>query len=371
MTENSMLGSRLLYIDFLRGIAVLGLLTMNIISMGLLDVDALSGVIVASEPLLLTLQTLLLDGRFRSIFCLLFGIGLYLQYSRYQQLNLPAINILKSRLHWLFIFGLCHCVILWSGDILMVYALSGLVLIKYLENTPEQLLKRGCQYFVIGMVIQILVVAATLLIDSELFVIETDIVLLTYQDLLIENILVTFAYIVTFPVLFMFYLCGVMFIGIALFRNGTLQQGFTVFQLWVLATVTLVFSLIDIFLINTSIALYIAYTGVFSSVSRLSMALLFWHWVLKSKCYGYRSILVSSVRAVGRKALSFYILQTIVMTTLLRFIFPQWNIEFTLTNYYLLAVAFIPVQLFIAYVYDLFYSQGPLEYCWRSLVISK
>ncbi|ODS23071.1 hypothetical protein AB835_10725 [Candidatus Endobugula sertula] len=364
MTEISTISSRLLYVDFLRGIAVLGLLLMNTSSMGLLPDGAGVGDTFV-EQLLAIVKTFMLDGRFRSIFCLLLGIGLYLQFTRYQRFNLQSIKLLKSRLHWLFIFGLCHCVFLWHGDILMLYALSGLIVIKRLEDTSEQLLKRGCLYFAIGMVMRVFLSFGLRFFELDSLDMENDSNVLSYQELYTNNIFVAVGQILSFPLSSMFELCGVMFIGIALFRNGTLQRGFTVFQLWGLAAVTIVFSLVAFFLSNISTGIVIEYL---SSVSGLTMALLFWHWVLKSKCYDKESILVSSVRALGRRPLSFYIFQSLVITTMLRFIFPQWNAEFNSVNYFILALAFIPIQLFIAYYYDRYYTQGPLEYLWRHLV---
>lgn len=371
MMKTTSSSSRLLYLDFLRGIAVLGLLTMNITSMGLLSVDSVVATELFSDKLVQIIQTLFLDGRFRSIFCLLFGIGLSLQFTRYQHLGLQSIKVLKSRLHWLFIFGLFHCVFVWSGDILVVYALSGLVVINSIEDSSSELIKRGFLYFLIGMAIQACMFSAVFFSELDLSSTVSDIPLLSYQELYFENIFVAVFTILTFPFLFMFYLCGVMFIGIALFRDKVLQKGFTLFQLWGLVAVTVLFSLADLLTINNSIAGGNFSVGGLSSISGLTMALLFWHWVLKSKCYDSELRLVKSVNALGRRALSFYILQSLVMTTMFRFIFPQWNIEFTLVDYFMLALISIPVQLTIAHYYDRYYTQGPLEYWWRHLVVVK
>jgi len=371
MTNTSNANSRLLYLDFLRGIAVLGLLTMNITSMGLLSADAVIASELYSDKLVLTIKTLVLDGRFRSLFCLLFGIGLSLQFTRYQQLDLQSIKILKSRLHWLFIFGLFHCVFVWSGDILIVYALSGLVVINSIKDSSTQLFKRGFQYFSIGMAIQVCMFASVYFFELDLSSTSTDIPLLSYQELYFENICIALVAILTFPLLSMFYLCGIMFIGIALFREEMLQKGFTLFQLLGLAVVTVLFSLVDLLTLNNSVGGGNFSAGVLSSISGLTMALLFWHWVLKSKCYDSELRLVKSINALGRRSLSFYILQSLVMTTVLRYIFPQWNIEFTLVDYFILSLVFIPVQLYIAYCYDRYYTQGPLEYWWRHLVVVK
>jgi len=125
MTETTTYPSnpRLLYLDFLRGIAVLGLLTMNISTMGLFSPETVMSAELISDKWIRALQALLLDGRFRSIFCLLFGIGLYLQFTRYQQLNLQpkafklVISVWRIPLPfsvvWRCITYLC---IIWVGS---------------------------------------------------------------------------------------------------------------------------------------------------------------------------------------------------------------------------------------------------------------
>ncbi|WP_440875698.1 DUF418 domain-containing protein [Thalassotalea sp. PLHSN55] len=361
---------RLPYLDFLRGIAVLGLLTMNLAYMGLLDPEAPFPVDSTFDDWVLALQAVLLDGRFRSLFCLLFGIGLYLQFTRYQQRGLNAVLTLKSRLHWLLVFGLSHCIFIWSGDILILYALAGLVVIKRLENSTEQLFKRGCVYFAIGMIIQILLELLLWWVTTYYPEDESLVAILSLQDVYAQNIGYAFIYIITFPLLSMFYICGLMYIGIALYRQGALQHGFSKKQLINLMLATFVFSLADL-LVTLDVFTTGIMTDVLSSISGLAMALLFWHWLLKSKYYISASWLVQSVSALGRKALTFYIFQSLVMTTLLRFIFPQWNNEFALAHYFLLALAFIPVQLALAYYIDKFFSQGPLEFYWRYLVTRK
>jgi len=370
MTETTTYPSnpRLLYLDFLRGIAVLGLLTMNITTMGLFSPETVISAELISDKWVRALQALLLDGRFRSIFCLLFGIGLYLQFTRYQQLNLQPKAMLKSRLNWLLVFGVFHCLFLWYGDVLLIYALSGLVLIKRLQDTPEQIFKRGCYYFLIATVIQTLLFILISFTELEYYIIANEASLLSYQELYIENLFSLIFNILTFPILSLFYICGVMFIGIGLFRLGMLQQGFNVPQLWGLSAVTAIFTVADLLTLKNSEGPQYLTVGLLSSISGLTMALLFWHWVLKSQLYAKSSYLVTSVRSLGKRALSFYILQSLVMTTVLRFIFPQWNIDFTLSDYLVLAIAFIPVQLFIAFKYEQYFNQGPLEYWLRNLI---
>lgn len=361
--------SRLIYLDFLRGVAVLGLLTMNIPYMGLLEINAIIPTQMFWDKVVLITQTLFLDGRLRSLFCLLFGVGLFLQYSRLEENNLQSIKILKSRLHWLLILGLCHCIFIWYGDILIVYALSGLVVINQLGNNASQLFKRGCIYFSIGITINILIYAFSVPLEPIPALNVESLPAMSIEALYLQNVLYAVMYILTFPILSVFEICGLMYLGISLFRLGLLKGGFRFNQLWFLFILTFVSIFIDLTLLQSSVVTLETLSSVLGSISGLTMALLFWHWVLKSKCYKSNFFIVSAIKALGRRAFSFYILQSLLITTLLRYILPIWEFELSLSDYFLIAISFIPVQLFVALHLEKMNKTGPLEYLWRYLVV--
>lgn len=91
---------RLAYLDFLRGFAVLGLLLMNAPFMGLIEFGYVAHQpVVISDYVIAVANSLLLDGRFRSLFCLLFGIGIYLQYCSFARKGYAVNDTLLSRLN--------------------------------------------------------------------------------------------------------------------------------------------------------------------------------------------------------------------------------------------------------------------------------
>lgn len=364
-------GTRIVSLDFLRGIAVLGLLLMNIVSMGAVEIgyvrfepDLLSDKIIAG------IQVALFDGRFRSLFCILFAIGLYLQSLSYQRDQLNSYVILKSRIHWLLIFGLIHCIFIWPGDILILYALTGLYIVSKLDWPAEKLLKRGFIFFVIGMVI--LVAEVLFLTDAPLTRGEE-----AYQELLsgvhegylyylILNAFLAVIYIVTFPILSLFYFAGVMFLGLGLYKSGRLQQGFNRKEVNSLVILTLLFSIVDVYWAVKG--LHPEMRGVIGSASGLTMALLIWHIVIKSNLAERMGWLSQALQRTGRMAFTSYILQSIVMVSLFRFIYPQWIESFSLIDYMQVAACFIIFNLVFAYYYFDVFKQGPLEKLWRYLV---
>ncbi len=76
------------------------------------------------------LTMMFVDGKFYSLFSLLFGIGFALQLQRAARAGGDALMTYKRRLRVLMAIGLAHLLLLWPGDILLFYALMGLVLIR-------------------------------------------------------------------------------------------------------------------------------------------------------------------------------------------------------------------------------------------------
>lgn len=123
---------RIALLDGLRGFALFGILLANIlywsgwIFMQSEQRAALAGSEgVAAQYLL---HHAFVDGKFYTIFSLLFGIGFSLQLNRLEARGLDGLRIFRRRLLILLAIGVIHMVLIWDGDILTFYALIGLVL---------------------------------------------------------------------------------------------------------------------------------------------------------------------------------------------------------------------------------------------------
>lgn len=370
--------TRLTYLDFIRGIAVLGLLIMNLPHMGVAELGYLSfSPDLISDTIVRSINSLLFDGRFRSLFCLLFGIGLYLQYQSYERKGLNPYLVLKSRLHWLFVFGLLHGVLIWPGDILMAYALCGRVILSRLALPSEALIQKGIKWVITGFVLtsvfawSIAGLEPEVVRESEQHLAALALAQSGYFAEVHSNFMIMVAYILTFPILFLPSLGGVMLIGVGLFKSGLLQNGFSKSQVIKLVLFTLAISLIDVYLINVHLTTWEMLENLLGALSGLTMALLIWHGVIKSKIHQSDNFLVNAFRNVGQMALSFYLFQSIIGTLLLKVWFPHWLVNFTLVDYFAVTIGLMLIQLILASLYKPLFKQGPLEYIWRKLVFRK
>jgi len=83
---------------------------------------------------------LLADEKMMAIFCMLYGAGLVLLTSRIEARAHRPWPIFLRRSFWLLIFGLMHAYLLWSGDILVSYAICGVLVYPFRKVAPKGLL---------------------------------------------------------------------------------------------------------------------------------------------------------------------------------------------------------------------------------------
>lgn len=132
---------RLFVLDLVRGVALLGILIMNMPAFATSFYSGLSG---SSQwpnwwdEWTALLRNLLFSGKFNSMFSLLFGIGFTIQLERLIERRGPdGIRIYLRRLVALLFFGAVHMLIFWTGDVLHMYALLGMLLVL-LRNRSDR-----------------------------------------------------------------------------------------------------------------------------------------------------------------------------------------------------------------------------------------
>ena len=137
---------RILILDSLRGIAVLGILLMNIPGFALPRVAAFNPTLMdfTGANLYAWYATdWFLEGSQRGLFSMLFGAGMLLFISRLEDRTqglMPAEYFFRRQL-WLLVFGLFNAyILLWFWDILYHYAIFGMLLFAFRRVSPKFLL---------------------------------------------------------------------------------------------------------------------------------------------------------------------------------------------------------------------------------------
>lgn len=131
-------------LDALRGFALFGILLANILywSGWIFRTPEQLLAFAGAETILwqYRFHHMLIDGKFYTIFSLLFGAGFALQIGRLQARGADGLRIYRRRVLVLLAIGTVHSLLIWDGDILMLYALLGLLLPFFYQWSERQLL---------------------------------------------------------------------------------------------------------------------------------------------------------------------------------------------------------------------------------------
>ena len=135
--------TRYLTLDAVRGIAVMGILLMNIISFAMPDAAYFSpaayGGTSTPDVVIWAIMSVLVDSKMRGLFSVLFGASMLLVYQRAEVAQANGKAVHRRRMLWLLLFGLVHYYFIWFGDILTLYALCGLAGMGLLHKDEAQL----------------------------------------------------------------------------------------------------------------------------------------------------------------------------------------------------------------------------------------
>ncbi|MEO7294151.1 MAG: hypothetical protein ABIW34_13665, partial [Ginsengibacter sp.] len=131
-------------LDVLRGIAILGIFINNIYGFTgygfLTEKYKQQFSTYPIDNIISFLQTMFVEGKFYSLFSLLFGIGFSIIIIRNEQKGINAFKVFYRRLAILILIGVAHIFFLWEGDILLLYAMLGFILPLFKKCSDKGLL---------------------------------------------------------------------------------------------------------------------------------------------------------------------------------------------------------------------------------------
>jgi uncharacterized protein len=144
-------------LDAMRGFAVMGILAMNIVAFAMpfwAYITPLAyGGETAAERGAWFVSYVLLDGKMRGFFSLLFGASMMLIIDGADAKGESAAKVHYSRMVWLALFGLAHYFFIWFGDILFLYAAAGSLAFLFRKWESRRLIKWALIIFAIHLLL--------------------------------------------------------------------------------------------------------------------------------------------------------------------------------------------------------------------------
>lgn len=148
---------RYIILDALRGFALLGICLANYPEFSLYTFQ--SSEIAAAMPsasvdrIVRFLQYMMVDGKFYTLFSLLFGMGFSIIISHAAQRGAGGFRLFYRRMAVLLLIGFIHLMFIWSGDILMLYALMGMALPLFRNVSDRGLLCWAAAFVLLPIVV--------------------------------------------------------------------------------------------------------------------------------------------------------------------------------------------------------------------------
>ncbi|MFD1786916.1 DUF418 domain-containing protein [Sphingomonas floccifaciens] len=147
---------RYLTLDTIRGVAVMGILLMNIVNFGLIEAAYMNpraqGGATGLDLAAWLVNFVLFDGKMRGLFSFLFGASTLLVIDRATAKGENPAKVHYSRMIWLLAFGLAHLWLVWRGDILAHYAMVGMIAFAFRNRPTSGLVAIGIVLLVVQLV---------------------------------------------------------------------------------------------------------------------------------------------------------------------------------------------------------------------------
>lgn len=397
---------RISSLDFIRGLAVMGILVANILAFGQpFFAYMMPGefMVPSGDPdgVMWAAQFVIIDGKMRGLFSVLFGAGLYLFLERAWARGASRWLQLQ-RLFWLAVFGLIHFLFIWRGDILFLYAVSGMVTLAFVKMKPtNQLILGVVVYSFVGLVFTGLLgwlyALANMDVSDDAGLAEVQAEMLASQGEQVADSLKEAEFVRSGDYLSLVNdtltehwwnplatllqagpeTIPLMLIGMALYRMGFFSGAFSSRKMVIWGCVGLIVGgaaslAIALWAIADGYSMFGTQWAFFglSILPRLAMTLGF-AALLVELSKGGKGWLGERISAAGRAAFTNYLGTSIVML----FIFHGWALglfgELNRVQLYLVTLAMWALMLAWSRPWLDRYRYGPLEWLWRCLTYRK
>jgi uncharacterized protein len=148
---------RIATLDIIRGIAVMGIFGVNVIAFAMpfqaYFNPSAYGLQSPADLGLWFATFILIDGKMRGLFSLLFGASLLLVVERAEAGGRSPIDVHYSRMIWLLILGCVHYYLIWFGDILTLYAVVGMIAFLFRRGSVRTLVICGFVFLVLDAIL--------------------------------------------------------------------------------------------------------------------------------------------------------------------------------------------------------------------------
>lgn len=384
---------RVIFLDVLRGFALVGILFANILSWSGIKFIPFEDIIelgnAETDAEIYQYLKFFVDTKFYTLFSLLFGVGFYLQISKNKD-NPEFSKLYLKRLSILLLIGLCHTLI-WSGDILMLYALMGMVLLSLRSIPVTKALVVGLSFYFFPVILDVLYMY-TFVPDLQT---AAKYALKIYPDISPEEVVTAFQSEKLFMVFKMnfhnviwrwydfipsgrpFKVLGLFFLGYFLYSRDFFTVHAKKWKSIIIFSLTgLVFTGITMFLKGSVASFSHSWVDILDKliheVGQLSLSLAYICILSRLVDAFPKFFAFHWLKNYGRMSLTSYLGHTILgIIAFYPIIAWEYFGLLTLEQVYYLAFIILAVQLLFSNLWFVYFSFGPVEWLWRCATFGK
>jgi uncharacterized protein len=390
---------RLDLVDALRGFAILGILMVNMPGMFTPGVELIMMPNLGHRTVDMLAHSFILfffTGKFFVLFSLLFGFGFYMFLHKDGEAGPQVVRTFRRRIFWLLLFGILHVTLLWEGDILIYYALFGLLLMLFRKSSIRKMVIWMIIFLLIPIVFSGLISLLPVMLaanpealagfeqgNQQQLAQTKDIIQRayetyskgTYPEIIAMNWeqwgFLIIGIFVFYPTCMAMFLLGLIIGRKGLFKNAADYLPFFRKLFWMGLIIGIPLNALLLFTISKttpgSMDQWMALertTSIFGGVAFLcayvSGFILLYH-------SGKLSKLFSGLSAVGRMALTNYLSHSLIALFLFRSVGFGLYGKFEVWQGILLTFFIFGLQIFISKWWLGKFRYGPLEWLWRTL----
>ncbi len=377
---------RIASLDVLRGVAILGILLINVQAFSMPSIARTNpsqyGDFEGVNFAVWLLSHLFVEQKFITIFSLLFGAGVLLFTQRKGGAERSTLALHYRRTFWLLVIGLVHAYLLWDGDILVIYALCGAVIVATRHFPPSHLAVVGVGMMAFPFAVRM---ATVMQLESgaaidfwtaseETIRTELEIYRGSWAEQFDERVASSFSvHTEQFLVYHFWRYGGTMVLGMALFKWGVLSNDRSLGEYYRI----LVGGFVGGLALSGAGVVYLVGNDWSATAGVVWPQFNYWGSVLLALAYVAAVMIYCQRRpgalvsrglaAVGRTALSNYLFQTLVATT----VFYGYGLglfgHVSRVEQLGIVLAIWTVQVVLSVLWLRRYRYGPVEWAWRKL----
>lgn len=388
--------NRIISLDVLRGVALLGIFIMNMISFSMVGSNYMNphaeGVLEGADQVAFIFSQLFAHEKFMSLFSILFGAGVVLFTERVLNRGESEAKWHYRRNFWLFVVGMLHAYCIWMGDILVSYAMCSIWVFFFRNFKSKKLFILSGLFFIAPIILNLFIGWSIPYWEAGEFASLQEVWAPSSEEIVKELAAMRGSWLDQMPLraegaisiqTFLFIFLGwqitsMMLLGMGLYKSGVITGAKSkhFYKRLMITGLGLgvsigVWGLLENYEKGWSCEYSLFYGNQFNYVGSLPMVLGYVGLIMLLCSSSAQAFLSKWIAPVGRMAFTNYLMQSIIATTI--FYGHGFGLFGTIgrAEHWLVIIPVWTAQIVISKWWLEKYKFGPAEWGWRTLTYGK